>query len=513
MSRPDRDPFAAAEKTLTTFERKTPRAPRASGLRAQILLGLASVSLLAVFSTGLLALWAAGDSLREQREQTASSLVAAAATAISSSLDADRPLGHVDNLHRIQPVLRQLTERSELSGVSVLGLDRQVIMSRPQRDPDDQDPAILQVALSGVPSVLQYRTRRGAGEEELLAFAPVLRKGTPAGAVRITMLAPAPVPGFLAQSGGPLAALAFGNAVLLVMLGYFVLTQMVVQPLRAIERGTTKISGGDLEERIVPTGPREIATLAEALNHMTASLAMQREQLIRSEKLASVGQLAAGIAHEIGNPLAAILGYADILRADVAEAQLSPEERQDIAGRVKAETQRIHRIIQDLLEYSRPSREEPSPTDPVAVLLQSRELLSPQARLRDVLVRLLGDPAVGDWPLVFAEPGRLKQVFVNLMLNAADAMGGKGEVKISCTVGPETGLVHLMFADEGPGVAPELRRKIFDPFFTTKDPGRGTGLGLSICRSIVETYGGALELVPTPDGERGARFVVALSRA
>ena len=257
--------------------------------------------------------------------------------------------------------------------------------------------------------------------------------------------------------------------------------------------------------------PGEISALADALNQMTSSLLLQREQLIRTEKLASVGQLAAGVAHEIGNPLAAVLGYAEILRSEMTAADggvMTAAERLDALDRVKAETQRIHRIIQDLLEYSRPTREEAQATEPLAILRSAEALLRPQARFR--AVKVLAEPDPGPWPAVQVSAGRLRQVFVNLLLNAADAMEGKGTVTVGATTEEGTDgqpTVRLLFQDEGPGISPELERKIFDPFFTTKSPGQGTGLGLSISRSIIESYHGTLELAP---GGKGATFQVTL---
>jgi signal transduction histidine kinase len=245
-----------------------------------------------------------------------------------------------------------------------------------------------------------------------------------------------------------------------------------------------------------------VNALAMAFNQMTASLAAQREQLIRTEKLASVGQLAAGVAHEIGNPLAAILGFVDILRAGV-DHPVSPAEQRDMLDRVKAETQRIHRTIEDLLAYSRPSREEAQPTDALKILKASQGLLEPQKRFR--MVRVVTE-APAEWPRVVVSPGRLQQVFVNLLLNAADAMDGEGTVTVSCH--REERRVRISFNDTGPGVPSELRRKIFDPFFTTKPPGQGTGLGLAISRSILETFGGGLDL--GSNGGPGATFVVSL---
>jgi signal transduction histidine kinase len=341
-----------------------------------------------------------------------------------------------------------------------------------------------------------------------LAYAGIEAKGRIIGVARVALDAPAPVRVVLKRSGWLLLGLVCGDALLVLALGYFVLTQMVVQPLRKMERATAQVGVGDWDQHIELAGPPELSALARAFNQMTSSLAAQREQLIRSEKLASVGQLAAGVAHEIGNPLAAILGYVDILRVDRAGSGALPEaERRDALDRVKAETQRITRIIRDLLEYSRPSHEEPSRIDPLVVVSSAQALLAPQARFHEV--RITATPEAGPWPTVLVSQGRMTQVLVNLLLNAADAMDGKGQVSVTCE--RAAGRVRIAVSDQGPGIERELRRKVFDPFFTTKPPGQGTGLGLSISRAIVETYGGTLEL--DPEVERGARFVIDLPAA
>lgn len=475
------------------------------GLRAQILIGIACVTLFAVASAGLLALWAAGDGLREERETTGQTLASAFAAAAAATVDRQVPLDSLRNRLPLEALMRKVSDRSDLRGISILSRARVVVLAQPPRETDDADLQVAAAVLEGVGPVLHYRTDTGG--ISLLAYAPLEVQGAVLGAVRIALDAPAPVPGFMSRQGPLLALLALGDALLVALLGYLVLTRLVVRPLQDVERATARVSAGDLDQRIAPSGPREVAALASAFNQMTASLALQREQLIRTEKLASVGQLAAGVAHEIGNPLAAVLGYVDLLRTEDARALLAPDERRDILDRVKSETQRINRIIRDLLEYSRPGREETTAVDPREALASAVKLLEPQARFRGVTLRML--PADTPWPRALAPRGRLEQVFVNLLLNAADAMGAAGVITVTATT-DEAGQVVITFADEGPGVPRNLARKIFDPFFTTKDPGHGTGLGLSISRAIVETCGGTLELVPTPEGERGARFALTL---
>ena len=478
------------------------------GLRAQILLGLAAVTLIAILTTGFLALWAAGATLGVHRETEAVTLTSAAARMVSAIVDRQTDIESSESREQLRAALSTLSERSGGIQFSVLSAGRGVVASWPPRAARDVDPPIANSVVAGSPPVIQYRDSPGGGATQLLAYAGIEARGRIVGAARVVLDAPPPVQVVLRRSGWLLLGLVCGDALLVLALGYFVLTQMVVRPLRKMEQATAQVGVGDWDQHIDLPGPSELSALARAFNQMTSSLAAQREQLIRSEKLASVGQLAAGVAHEIGNPLAAILGYVDILRADLAGTGALPEaERRDALDRVKAETQRINRIIRDLLEYSRPSHEEPSLVDPLAVVRSAQALLAPQARLREV--RMTVTPQAGPWPTVMVSQGRMTQVLVNLLLNAADAMSGKGQVAITCE--RAAGRVRIAVSDEGPGIERELRRKVFDPFFTTKPPGQGTGLGLSISRSIVESYGGTLEL--DAEAVRGARFVVDLPAA
>jgi two-component system NtrC family sensor kinase len=482
------------------------------GLRVQILVGLGFVTGFAMLSTGYLALWAAGQSVVGQRETAARSIAAGLGAAVAATVDPMRALGDDVNRARLRSILGALEGRGELTGIDVLGPDRKVILARPPRAPGDVDPPTLAVVLSGVGPWLTYRPDRSGAGTELCAYAPVVAAGRVLGVVRIVQPAPDPLATVLSTSGSVLLALAFADALLVVGLGFFVLTRLVVRPLQGMQLATARVSSGDWDHQIETEGPREVAALASALNQMTASLASQREQLIRTEKLASVGQLAAGVAHEIGNPLAAVLGYVDILRGDAAAGSvpvLGPEETRDTLDRVKAETQRIHRIIQDLLAYSRPTTEDPQATAPGKILRSAEALLRPQGRFRAVAIVARPDDAT--WPAVLASPGRLTQVFVNLLLNASDAMGGKGTVTVVCQAIDDQ--IRIEFHDQGPGIPAELERKIFDPFFTTKDPGQGTGLGLSISQSIIAAFHGTLTLMPAAPAGTGATFVITLPAA
>ena len=483
-----------------------PRTRARPGLRAQIMLGMTVVTLVAILTTGYIALWASGDSLRLQRESMSATLASAIARSVASEWAMHEGAVLSDRRASLRTLLKSIAETTNAVGLSVVGLDRGEVASWPKRREDDRDAAVLSTSLAGGPPVINYRKVPQGRDEELLAYAPIEVGGRVVGVVRVAMEASEPTQSVLRRSGLLLLLLAIADALLVLGLGLFVLTQLVVKPLGHLRRATALMTAGDWEPRIAEEGPKEFAALASAFNQMTVSLSVQREQIIRSEKLASVGQLAAGVAHEIGNPLAAILGYVDIMRSDLAgKGDLPVADRQDALDRVKAETQRIHRIIRELLEFSRPSREDPVPTDPLRVVQSAQALCAPQSRFRDV--RVVTTPGSEAWPSVMVAPSRLVQVFVNLMLNAADAMAGKGTLVVACQ--EDRRRVVITVTDEGPGVPKEHRRKVFDPFFTTKPVGQGTGLGLPVCRSIVESFGGNLELAPSTVGV-GASFVMTL---
>jgi signal transduction histidine kinase len=248
-----------------------------------------------------------------------------------------------------------------------------------------------------------------------------------------------------------------------------------------------------------------LATKVAELERSNAELAAARESLLRSEKLATVGRLAAGVAHEVGNPLGAIGGYAALAHTRLTSAGGDPEVV-DWLDRIAAETRRIDRIVRELLDFARPARPRLAPIDLGASLEAALRLAHVQPRFRDVEV---ARELPADLPPVRADEGRLAQLFLNLLLNAGDAMGGHGPLLVSAAATEDAVVVEL--ADRGHGIPePDLAR-IFDPFFTTKPPGEGTGLGRAICPGIVESFGGELSARNREGG--GAVFSVRLPRA
>ncbi|HTN53484.1 MAG TPA: ATP-binding protein [Anaeromyxobacter sp.] len=337
----------------------------------------------------------------------------------------------------------------------------------------------------------------------------------------------------LARRTGPVwivAALALAAAAAVVAVGLAVLIGGVARPVERLLDAAARLSvpAGDLPalgppgeasgpalhraavafERTVAALEGERLRVAEqlaALERANRELAGAQESLVRSEKLATVGRLAAGIAHEVGNPLGAICGYAELARGR-ALAGAPAAELADLLARISAEGQRIDRILRDLLDFARPAAPALGPVAVASALDVAARLARVQARARGLEVQ--AELASG-LPPVWADAHRLEQVFLNLLLNAADAMGGQGTVWI--TARGEGDEVVVRVADAGPGIPAEHLGRVFDPFFTTKPPGEGTGLGLSVCHGILESFGGGITAGNAPDG--GAVLTLRLRAA
>ncbi|HEV2715335.1 MAG TPA: ATP-binding protein, partial [Terriglobales bacterium] len=206
-----------------------------------------------------------------------------------------------------------------------------------------------------------------------------------------------------------------------------------------------------------------------------------QEQLLQSEKMSAIGQLIAGVAHELNNPLTAILGYAQLL-----ESEGLGQRAADFVGKLFKQAQRTHRVVQNLLSFARQRTPEKQQVDVRKVLQETLGLRDYDLRVNNIKLEPEFDP---DLPAVTADPHQLEQVFLNVINNAVDAMleAGKGG-SLKVRLYPKEGDVFAEFQDSGPGI--KEPHKIFDPFYTTKDVGKGTGLGLSICYGIVKEHGG-----------------------
>lgn len=293
-----------------------------------------------------------------------------------------------------------------------------------------------------------------------------------------------------------------GATILLAILIAIPLAWSITRPLTSLAEATRSVAEGDWSVRVPSSGPQEMSILAQSFNTMVERLKDTQEQLVQKEKLASVGQLAAGVAHEINNPLGAVLLYADILHKEAPKD--NQQQREDLQMIIREAT-RCKTIVNDLLNFSRQNEVLAQETDLNDLL---RELVA-EASQQDLYqqIELLTDLSL-DLPHVQADPLQLRQVFLNLMTNAAEAMPDGGYLTLRTAKGPAAGFVTVEVQDTGVGIPEETMKKLFTPFFTTKPIGKGTGLGLAIVYGIVKMHQGRIG-VQSQVGE-GTTFIITL---
>lgn len=325
-----------------------------------------------------------------------------------------------------------------------------------------------------------------------------------------------------------IALYIFLFGVVLLAFAYLALTRLIVRPIDELSREAERVASGARTFRSASRGPREIAELGSSVRTMADTLVAREKslrakvdeltlatkrltdtqaQLLKSERLAGVGKLAAGVAHEIGNPIAAILGMLELVK----DPDIPEEDKRDLLSRTQRETERISGIVKDLLDFARPEKSADSSTSlRMAVSTVDRvvkdvlSLVSAQRNWKTIKVETDVTPGL----VVTLPEARLQQVLLNLLLNASHAVASVKEPTIRLRAAKEGDAAVITVEDNGPGVPEHARSQIFEPFFTTKDVGEGTGLGLSVCRGLVEAVGGEITLDATFTA--GARFRITL---
>jgi hypothetical protein len=259
----------------------------------------------------------------------------------------------------------------------------------------------------------------------------------------------------------------------------------------------------------------KINAYIKSLEESNRKLKLAQDELIRSEKLASVGRPSAGIAHEIGNPIGIILGYLSILRQQISE---TPEANESL-NRLEKEVMRIDTIIRELLSFSRPSKIGFQQIQPNAVIQEATSIISHQKEFRNITLHLNLDESL---PTIMADERLLQQVLINLFINAMDSMPNGGILSVSSECrkltnygpldhSPANDGITILVRDNGSGIAQKDIQKIFDPFFTTKSPGKGTGLGLAVSYRIIESLGGIITVLSAPG--KGTTFTIILPKS
>jgi two-component system, NtrC family, sensor kinase len=283
--------------------------------------------------------------------------------------------------------------------------------------------------------------------------------------------------------------------------------ELVLSPIRHVVAMAQKVIGGDLSARVGIRPPGEMGTLCRAVDSIAQAVAEReellkqatRQQISRSEQLASVGRLAAGVAHEINNPLVGVLAFADMLRE---KENMDEQDREDLELIVR-ETKRVREIVRGLLDFA---RETPS----VKTDLNMNDVIRPTLRLlgkRDAFQSIyIVEDLSENLPLINGDKNQLQQVIMNLTLNACEAMPSGGTLMLASS--STDGHVTVQVTDTGCGIPPENLDKIFEPFFTTKPVGKGTGLGLAVSYGIVQQHGGSLEV--QSEVGRGTTFKITL---
>ncbi len=358
-----------------------------------------------------------------------------------------------------------------------------------------------------------------------------------------------------------IAGLITINLAVVLGFGHRFLQRAFVRPVERMVRDAGRIADGDLQHRIgeMPSAELEqirtsvnaladrlvddqerLAENVRSLDETNAELVTTRDELIRVARLASVGTLASGIAHEVGNPLGALVGFADLARMRAEREGRDTE----VLEAIRVEADRIDRIVRTLLEFGRDRDSESEPVPVPPIVDKVRDLLESQGRVADVDLKCEVEP---DVPPVAGRAQHVEQILLNLALNALDAMEETGSPELAIALSTEPGgyrqgpkrreddpdsvdyshlrrvatdrgpagpdalhtaeqIVVLSVRDNGPGIAPEQVNRLFDPFYTTKNPGKGTGMGLAICARLADGMGGRIDLESAPDG--GAIFKV-----
>jgi two-component system NtrC family sensor kinase len=376
-------------------------------------------------------------------------------------------------------------------------------------------PEIRQTVLSQ--GKLYYGRDNIAGSWNLTAYKPILNHANQIVGILYVGIPEDP---FLAVRTSMMLTflLVAGIGVLVVLVITYFITRSMIQPLEEIVKASNRIAAGDLDHAVTINSHDEIGILANSFNKMLASIKTMKleleewgrtleekvnkrteelvavqTQMAQSEKLASIGRLAAGVAHEINNPLGGILTFSSLALEDCDEDH---PLRQNLEVIVK-QTLRCRETVKGLLDFARQSSATPSTTEVNSVVDKTLLLLENQTIFQNIRTVRHFDPELPQAPI---DAGQLQQVIINIVINAADAMEENGMLTIETRRAPHTQEILIQISDTGKGIPEDILPLIFEPFFTTKKVGKGTGLGLSIVHGIVTRAGGKIEVVSSPSG-------------
>ena len=469
----------------------------------------------------------------------------------------------------LQGLVEMYAADERLKAVSIVNRDFTIVAhSRREMIGRDLDTRQLRRAILGGESFYELKAEKGIlfdNYRDLIVFSPLSIGGKVVGGLRVN-LSLADVMASILKSQRLVVLFIIIDSLVLIIFGSLLLSRVIVTPIKNLVNITGRIRDGHFDQNIDVTTKNEIGQLMQAFNQMAEKLGENKrrledhihslettnkrlkraqEELLISEKLASIGRLAAGVAHEVGNPLGAILGYTKILQ----EGMDSRDEELSYLRRIEKEIDRINHIVRGLLDFSRPTKFEIQELNVNTTIENTISLLSHQKLFKQIETKL---DLEENLPPIKADESQFQQVLINLFLNAADAMphGGTLSVRTEETEvrgnmegeletifprrrksDPEKSdyshlrkfkslpliydkysegdrLVRINISDTGCGIKKGDLQKIFDPFFTTKPPDKGTGLGLSISMRIIEFFNGEIK-VESQVG-RGSTFTILL---
>lgn len=500
------------------------------GLKAKFTLNLLIILLVAMFLLDFVIMMVTRQALiRAETDKARITL----ATLEALAFTADKDLHGTQNLTGIAPKIKSVLQESQII-CGRLEDQRQRVFQWGRGCPGKVDLArYAQRAAAQEKPILEFIGSAWSGFYErsqyMVVAGPVLTGQRPAGSICLVFdLGPANAS--LDRTQRIIFYYILINALLLTFFGVYRLWQITGKPLQKLVRRADEFQpDGDLLF-LSDTEESEFNRLSRSLNRMLEKLDADKKQLkstvqsleqanaelkkahkdmLRAEKMASVGRLSSGIAHEIGNPIGIVLGYLDLLR----QMNLTDAERLDYIERAQSEIERVNDIIRDLLDFARPAKDEKKDVSVHAIVAEIVGMLRQQPMMKEIT---LSSNLEAGQDVIQADPQRLRQVFLNLLINAADAIkleptADEGHIRIvsrNTAVKDGNGQhVQIVVEDNGPGIPSDQLNYIFDPFYTTKEPGKGTGLGLSVCFMIMEETGGTLQAEAA--SEKGTRFVLS----
>jgi len=486
------------------------------GLRARILTQLIFLIVAAMLLINVAMLNLHEKYLIKEKEYTGKTLVVAVEEILTAHLKTEKSsLKNLQSNSAFQSSVKKLLNSSEYSDLVIATGDGDVLFSTPFSDQKKQyNLTLARDAISTLSTTVKlWGSTWGVlwlRKSDISISSPVRSSGGKLIGGITVWSSLVPVYEIMRRSEKLVILYILIDTIILAFVGIYLLSRIVVKPIHRLLRMTEEYKDGELIPSTGETAENEIGNLSRSFSNMlkrldenknelkahilslekaNMELKVAQDEIIRSEKLASVGRLAAGIAHEIGNPIGIILGYLDMIR----KGNLSPEEEEDFIARVESEITRVNSIIRQLLDFSRTATEKRENIYIHELILNTVEMLKPNSMMKNLEIDLKLN-ATRD--AVLADKNQIQQVFLNILINSIDALRDETHLldnsRIDIFSSNKNDLIQIEFIDNGPGISGDKLNHIFDPFFTTKDPGRGTGLGLSVCYRIVESLGGTI---------------------